>query len=473
MFKLPKVKLYLKPLCLLLTLISSVSIAKSQPNILFILSDDAGYADFGFHGSKEFHTPNLDEFAKQGVRFEQAYVTAAVCGPSRAGLLTGKYQQRFGYEENNVPGYMSYSGLTGDDMGLPLTEKTIGNYLQDLGYRTAIFGKWHMGDADRFHPLKRGFDEFVGFRTGARSYYEMSPKEQKQDPNKRMERGFGVFEEPKTYVTDFLADETINFIKNNKTKPFFAYLSLNAVHTPMQARPEHLALYSNLKGKRKTLAAMTYAMDIAIAKVLKTLEEQGIADNTIVVYTNDNGGPSDSNHSNNFPLSGSKANHLEGGIRVPMLVRWPNTFKANSVYSYPVSFLDFLPTFVQAGGGSVSDISDIDGVDLKPFVVGENANRPHQTLYWKKENRGVVRIGDWKFLRYPDRPAELYNLANDLSELNNLAAQYPDKVKTMYKALFNWELSLERPLWQLRREFEGKAMIRMDKFKQTKTSVQQ
>jgi arylsulfatase A-like enzyme len=469
--KLRKVRKYLGCLMLTVSAFSSCAKEQSQPNILFILSDDAGYADFGFHGSKEFRTPNLDKFAKQSVRFEQAYVTAAVCGPSRAGLLTGKYQQRFGFEENNVPGYMSYSGLVDSDMGLPLEQKTMGNYLQDLGYRTAIFGKWHQGDADRYHPLKRGFDEFIGLRSGARSYYEMSESAQKEEPEKRLERGFENFEEPKKYLTDLLADEAIDFLEKQKSQPFFAYLSLTAVHTPMQARPEHLALYPNLKGKRKTLAAMTHAMDLAIARVLKSLDELGLAENTIVVYTNDNGGPSDSNQSNNFPLSGSKANHMEGGIRVPMLVRWPNKIKANSLYSYPVSFLDFLPTFIDAAGGDSKSVTDLDGVNLIPYINGENTSRPHQTLFWKKENRGAVRDGDWKLLRFPDRPAELYNVVKDQSELNNLAAQYPDKVKQMYQQLFNWELTLERPLWQLRREYEGKAMIRMDKYKQTKGAV--
>ncbi|MCF2950270.1 sulfatase [Paraglaciecola aquimarina] len=458
--------------CLLLTMLS-LSVSAKQPNILFILSDDAGYADFGFHGSKEFNTPNLDVLAKQSMRFDQAYVTAAVCGPSRAGLLTGKYQQRFGFEENNVPGYMSYSGHTGNEMGLPLTEKTMANHLKALGYRTGLFGKWHQGDADQFHPLNRGFDEFIGFRNGARSYYEMSAAEKQAAPEKRLERGFGQFEEPKKYLTDLLADETIRFMENNQANPFFAYLSLNAVHTPMQARKDHLALYPNLTGKRQTLAAMTHAMDLAIARVLKRLDELGLAENTIVVYTNDNGGPSDTNHSNNYPLSGSKANHMEGGIRVPMLVRWPNKVKANSVYSYPVSFLDFLPTFVQAAGGDVQALGDIDGVDLMPYIQGQTKQIPHQTLFWKKENRGAVRDGDWKLLRFPDRPAELYNIQKDQSELTNLAAQYPDKVKQMYQQLFNWELTLERPLWQLRREYEGKAMQRMDKYKQTSASVGQ
>ncbi|MDU0354896.1 sulfatase [Paraglaciecola aquimarina] len=459
--------------CLMLTVCTASAVAAEQPSILFILSDDAGYGDFGFQGSKEFRTPNLDKLAKESVKFEQAYTTAAVCGPSRAGLLTGKYQQRFGFEENNVPGYMSFSGRTGNEMGLPLEQKTIANYLKERGYSTGLFGKWHQGDALQYHPMNRGFDKFVGFRSGARSYYEMSNEEQTAEPEKRLERGIGQFEEPTKYLTDLLADETIAFMTENKSTPFFAYLSFNAVHTPMQARPEHLKLYPNLTGKRQTLAAMTHAMDLAIARVLKSLQDLGLDKNTIVVYTNDNGGPSDTNHSNNFPLSGSKANHLEGGIRVPMLIRWPNVLQANSTYPYPVSFLDFVPTFVDLAGGDADAINGLDGVNLIPYLTGEKTSRPHKTLFWKKENRGAVRDGDWKLLRFPDRPAELYNIAQDQSELNNLANQYPDRVKAMYQQLFNWELTLERPLWQLRREYEGKAMKRMDKYKQTKESMSQ
>lgn len=444
---------------------TSAAQSQNQPNIVLLFSDDAGYADFGFQGSDEFRTPHLDELAWQGMQFEQAYVTAAVCGPSRAGLLTGKYQQRFGYEENNVPGYMSMSGLTGDDMGLPLDQKTMADYLRSLGYRTALFGKWHQGNADRYHPLNRGFDEFYGFRGGARSYYPFStdnPNNRKED---YLERGFGEFAEAESYLTEALANEAVSFIERNQDNPFFLFLSFNAVHTPMHATQEDLEEFSELSGKRKKLAAMTLAMDRACGLVLDKLDELGLAENTIVIFTNDNGGPSDANESLNDPLSGCKANHLEGGIRVPFLLRWPGKIKENSRYKYPVSTLDLLPSFYAAGGGDVSALEDIDGVNLFPYLTGKKKDRPHEFLYWKKENRGVVRAGDWKLIRFPDRPAELYDLSEDISELNNLAAKHPDKVREMYKQLFQWELTLERPLFQLKRYYEGAAMDRMDKYR--------
>ena len=444
------------------------SSAQDRPNIVFILSDDAGYADFGFQGSKEFKTPELDKLAKNSVRFTQAYVSAAVCGPSRAGLLTGKYQQKFGFEENNVPGLMSKSGLTGDDMGLPLDQKTVADYLKEQGYKTALFGKWHQGNADRFHPTKRGFDEFYGFRGGARSYMPYGSENKLTRQEDKLERGFGNFQEHEGYLTDELADEAIAFMERNKNNPFFVYLAFNAVHTPMEATPEDLEKVNGLTGKRKTLAAMAIAMDRACGKVLDRIEELGLDKNTLIVFTNDNGGPSDSNESLNDPLSGTKANHLEGGIRVPFLMSWPGKITPNIVYDHPISTLDLLPTFVTAAGGNVATIEDLDGVDLVPYLQGKNNGKPHEILYWKKENRGAIRFNDWKLVRFPDRPAELYNIKEDVSEVNDLASKHPEKVRELYQKLFDWELTLERPLWQLERRFEGLAAKRMDTYRKHK-----
>ena len=435
-----------------------------NPNIILLFADDAGYHDFGFQGSHSFKTPNLDKLASEGVILSQFYVTAAVCGPSRAGMLTGMYQQRFGFEENNVPGYMSPSGPDDEDMGLPVHLQTMGDYLKNTGYRTAILGKWHMGGRPEFHPLNRGFDEFYGFRDGARSYYAMSPKEAEKYPMKRLERDFEHFEEHEGYLTDVLADEASEFIARNRNTPFFLFLSFNAVHTPMQAEPEDLKLFPQLSGDRKTLAAMTWAMDRACGKVLKTLKTYGLEENTIVVFTNDNGGPTDASSANNFPLSGTKASHLEGGIRVPCVIKWPGVIEGGTTYTNMVSTLDFLPTFLNAAGVNTDTIPGLDGVDLRPYFSNVN-EQPHDQLFWKKENRGAVRMGDWKLIRFPDRPAELYLISDDQSEQVNLAFKYPERVKEMYKALFDWELTLERPLWQLKRYYEGKAMERMDAYR--------
>ena len=457
----------MKKILILIVLLAFQMTAKAQkqPNIIFLFSDDAGYADFGFQGSKIMKTPNLDKLAKSGVKFTQGYVTDATCGPSRAGLMTGKYQQRFGYEEINVPGYMSEnSKFLGDDMGLPLDQVTMADYLKKLGYTNAVYGKWHLGNADRFHPLKRGFDEFYGFRGGARSYFAY-PEIPVDNLDNRMENGFGNFEEPESYATDVFADKAVSFIERNQDKPFFIYLAFNAVHTPMEATPEDLEKFPNLFGTRKEVAAMTLALDRACGRVIDKLKELGLYDNTIIVFSNDNGGPTDKNASINLPLSGTKSNHLEGGLRVPYLISWPAQLEGNKTYNYPVSTFDLLPTFYASGGGDVSDLKDIDGVNLIPFVKGENTNRPHEILYWKKENRGVYREGDWKFIRFPDRPAELYDLTKDLTEQHDLATKYPERVRDMYKKLFSWELTLERPLWMLKRDFEKYDLDRMDRYR--------
>ncbi|WP_317171089.1 sulfatase [Croceivirga sp. JEA036] len=447
-------------------LTSVFAYSQDKPNIVLLFSDDAGYADFGFHGSKTMKTPNLDKLAKQGVKFTQAYVSDPTCGPSRAGLITGRYQQRFGFEENNVPGFMSkVSAADGWDMGVPTEEVTLADYLKKQGYATAFYGKWHLGGADKFHPTKRGFDEFYGFRGGARSYFPYSDL----PPSKMdlMEKGFGNYQEPAKYLTDALATEAVDFIKrkHKEKQPFFAMLSFNAVHTPMDATPEDLAKFPNLTGKRKIVAAMTLALDRACGKIIDQLKKLGIEDNTIIVFTNDNGGPTDKNASVNYPLSGTKSNHLEGGIRVPFLMKWPGKLKANTTYTNPISTMDLLPTFYAAAGGDVSAIQNIDGVNLTPFITGIDNAKPHETLFWKKDARGVIRKGDFKLIRFPDRPAELYNIAEDISESNNIADAHPELVKSLFKELFEWELTLERPRWMLKKEFEKVDIDRMDAYR--------
>jgi len=438
--------------------------AQEKPNIIFLFADDAGYADFGFQGSREIKTPHLDKLAKKGVLFSQGYVCASTCGPSRAGLITGKYQQRFGFEENNVPGFMSeVSAKDGDGMGVPVEELTIADYLKKQGYKTAVYGKWHLGGADEFHPTKRGFDEFYGFRGGARSYFAYE-KPAKEKLNK-LEKGFGNFAEHEGYLTDALATEALDFMERNKEEPFFIWMSFNAVHSPMHAKKEDLEKFPDLDGTRKELAAMTLAMDRACGRIIDKLKELGLEKNTLIVFTNDNGGPSDINASINYPLSGTKSNQLEGGIRVPFIMSWPGKIKENTTYDYPVSTLDLLPTFFEAAGGKSNEIKDIDGVDLLPYIQGEKTDRPHQILYWKKETRASVRNGDWKLIRYPDRPAELFNIEEDEAEQKDLAAFNPDKVRDLYKQIFEFELTLERPRWLLKRSYEKYDMDRMDKYR--------
>ncbi len=449
--------------------LGGIGLNQGQPtNIILLFADDAGYHDFGFQGSQTFPTPNLDQLAKEGITCTQAYVTAAVCGPSRAALLTGQYQQRFGFEENNVPGYMSTSSkLMGDQMGLPLHLHTIADHLRPLGYRSIILGKWHQGNEDIYHPLRRGFDEFYGFRGGARSFFDLTEEQAKQRPEDRMERGFGNYQEPGKYLTDAIADEAVDFIARNQDQPFFMYVSFNAVHAPLQAKEEDLAQIKGLTGKRKTLAAMALAMDRACGRILNKVKEAGLEENTLIIFTNDNGGPVGTQASN-YPLSGAKSNHLEGGIRVPCVIKLPSIIPAGTTYHHPISTLDFLPTFMELAEGNIDTLAYLDGVNLLPYLNGQQDSSPHEVLYWKKENRGTIRQGDWKLLRFPDRPAELYNLAEDIREENNLAHQHPEKVRELFALLFDWEGHLERPLWQLERKYEVNAMQRMDDYRSSK-----
>lgn len=452
---------------LLSTLTFFVHAAPQKPNIVLLFADDAGYADFGFQGSRQFRTPHLDKLSASGVRLSQFYMSASVCGPSRAGLLTGRYQQRFGFEENNVPNAMSDNGKqTGEDMGLPLDIPTLADHLKKLGYRTAVFGKWHLGEADRYHPTKRGFDEFYGFRGGARSFFPYSDKALKnQRRGNWLERGFGNFKEHEGYLTNALADEACAFIGHSMDQPFFAYVSFNAVHMPMHVDPQDKDEFPELEGRRRQVAQMTLSLDRACGQIIDHLSKLLLRENTLVVFTNDNGGPSDKNASSNHPFPGVKATHLEGGLRVPGIVSWPGKLPAGAVYDHPLIALDLLPTFVKAAGGNPASIEGLDGVDMLPYLLGEKSNRPHQTLCWKKETRGTIRDGDWKLMRFPDRPAQLFNLAEDPTEQHNLAARHPEKLEKLFKKLFAWELQLERPLFLLDPYAEEWSAQRFDQFR--------
>lgn len=447
---------------------SVIARSAEQPNIVLLFADDAGYGDFGFHGSKHFKTPHLDKLAEDGVLLSSFYVTGATCGPSRAGMLSGRYQQAFGFEEINVPGIMSpHSGLLGDEMGLPTEVPMMGKYMQDLGYRTAVFGKWHMGVADRYHPLKRGFDEFYGFRGGARSFFAYTEKQLKRERHENwMERGFANYKEHEGYLTDVLADETCDFIERSKEQPFFAYVSFNAVHTPMHPDPKDADTFPQLEGDRRKVAQMTLSMDRACGQIIDKLKELGLYENTIVVFSNDNGGPMDKNGSSNYPFAGVKGTQLEGGLRVPGIITWPKKLAAGKVYDKPMITLDYMPTFINAAGGDASEFAVLDGVDMIPFLTGDESGRPHQTLHWKMESRGAIRDGDMKLIRYPDRPAELFNIVKDPSEQKDLAAKKPELVKELFRKHFEWEQTLARPLFLLRREEEGWSARRANQFRQ-------
>ena len=304
----------------------------AKPNILFIVADDLGYADVGFQGCKDIPTPNLDALATSGVRFTSGYVSGPYCSPTRAGLMTGRYQTRFGHEFN--PG--------GSD-GLPLSETTIADRLKAAGYATGLVGKWHLGSLPQFHPQKRGFDEFFGFLGGAHDYFRSAGILRGTEPVKDLD-----------YTTDAFGREAVAFIERHKAEPWFLYLAFNAVHTPMQATDDRLAKFPGIEDKqRRTYDAMTLALDDAVGTVRRKLADAGLEQDTLVLFISDNGGPTmpgtTINGSRNTPLRGSKRTTLEGGIRVPFVVSWPGHLKPG-VYDQPVIQLDADATALAACG---------------------------------------------------------------------------------------------------------------------------
>ena len=422
---------------------------KPRPNIVIIVADDMGYGDIGPYGSKDIPTPNLDALARDGVRFTDAYVSGPYCSPTRAGLLTGKYPQRFGHEYNILPNSVAAAHAA---IGLPLTETTMADRLKAAGYNTALFGKWHLGSAERFHPMERGFEEFFGFIDGAHSY--MSPAVTERNP---LFEGRKPVAEP-AYLTDVLGDRAVEFIKRKRAQPFFLYLAFNAVHVPMEATDKYLKRFGHIKDEeRRVYAAMLSAMDDGIGKALAALD-----DNTIVIFFNDNGGPTFAggrNGSSNAPLRGSKRTTWEGGVRVPLIIKWKGHIAGGTTYSQPVIQLDLLPTAFAAAGIKL-DTKALDGINLLPFLSGKRSSRPHETLYWRAGGMMAIRKGDWKLARNSDNAfreepivlndlsvLELYNLKDDLGETKNLASANPEKVKELAGDWTQWTKSLAKPGW--------------------------
>jgi arylsulfatase A-like enzyme len=432
---------------------------KPHPNIVIILSDDAGYADFGFTGSKDFKTPHIDKLASEGVLFTNAYVSAAACGPSRAGLLTGRYQQKFGFVYNNVPNEIDKkAGLSNNEMGLPTDIKTIADYLGEHGYKSSIIGKWHQGHGEKFHPLERGFDHFYGFLGGARSYFNMPQLNEETI----LWRNRETIPEPENYLTDHFADEACRFIEENQQSPFFVFLSFTAVHSPLEAKEKDMELFKNVSPHRRTLAAMTWSMDEAVGKIISKLEQLRLEENTIIIFTNDNGGPSYIN-ADNSPFSGCKATYLEGGIRVPFIIKWKNRFNGGQKFEHPIITLDILPTLIGLVGGNPEEMKKLDGVNLLPFILGHEKSRPHKTLYWNGDGPFyAIRHQDWKLIKMPDRLPELYNLSNDPSEKVNLANEQKALTKDLLKKLFEWDKMNDQPRWQLLKKTEIKLIKYFD-----------
>ena len=403
--------------------------ATEKPNIIVIVADDLGYADVLFNPQhpKEITTPHLDSLAKQSVICRQGYVSGHVCSPTRAGLMTGRYQQRLGLYTGGEAGG-----------GLPMTEKIFPQYLKPAGYTTAQFGKWHLGPDPAWSPALRGFDEVFGFLgRGAHDYFKLD------DPEDPIYRGTEIVHE-KGYLTDRLGEETCAFITRHKAGPFFAYLAFNAVHAPLQAPDDEIAKFSTGNKDRDTLLAMGKRLDDAIGKIIATLKQEGVWENTLIFFISDNGGPL-AQSADNTPLRGGKHQDYEGGIRVPFLVCWPAQLKPKEHQS-PVFSLDILPTALAAAGVSATDAKTFDGQNILPLLRGEVAPQT-RNLFWcsgSDEGWWAVRSGDLKIVGEKAK-VSLFDLSNDVSEATDLATQMPDKVAELTKLHDTWLTTQSKP----------------------------
>ncbi len=402
----------------------------ARPNILVILADDLGYADVSCQGCKDVPTPNIDSLAANGTRFTSGYVTAPLCSSSRAGLLSGRSGTRFGFEFN--VGGSSQGGKNAS--GIPVTEKIFSERMKAAGYVTGIFGKWHVGFQPQLTPARRGFDEWECFFGACRSYFPGGGDPVLHDGRK------ATYE----YTTDLFAHDAAAFIANHRHDPWFVYLPFNAVHGPMDAPEDLMKRFPNLTGKRRTFAGMLTAMDQGVGTVLEMLRNLKLEEDTLIFFLSDNGGPTWDNTSRNDPLSGVKGQLLEGGIREPFIVRWKSHLPAGKVDDRPVISLDIQPTALAAVGAPIDP--KLEGVNLLPYLRGEKTEPPHASLCWRFGEQHAARAGDWKLLDM-GKGYKLYNLAQDIGEKNDLAAQQPEKFKEMQAIYTAWNAKNEPARW--------------------------
>ena len=417
-----------------------------KPNVIVFLSDDVGYGEYGFQGNKQIPTPHIDSIAAGGVRFTQGYVSGPYCSPTRAGLMTGRYQTRFGHEFNEG----GAAGLTGN-FGLPLSETTFANRKHDLGYATCAIGKWHLGGRPEFLPMKRGFDDFYG--TVANTPFFNPPNFIDSRKGSQLQPVM----DDKFYTTDAYAARAVEWIELHKEQPYFLYMPFNAQHAPLQATEKYLARFASIGDEnRRTFAAMMSAMDEAVGQVLAKVRALRQEENTLIFFLSDNGGPTAQTTSSNGPLRGFKATTWEGGVRVPFCAQWKGKIPAGQTYEHPIIQLDILPTAIAAAGAQVDPAWKLDGVNLLPYLTGQNKAKPHETLYWRFGQQWAIRHGDWKLVvgnepgnpATKEKPAELINLAADIGESKNLAAEQPAKVKELLALYAAWNAEQKDPLWR-------------------------
>jgi len=412
-----------------------------RPNIIVLLADDLGYADLGCQGSADVPSPNIDSIATNGVRFTDGYITASQCAPSRAGLLTGRYQNRFGYDSNDANKPLSAANPAGL-LGMPVSERTMADRLKAAGYVTGMIGKWHLGSVlEGSKPFERGFDETFWHPVGG-----VLLPDPKTGFLKDIYRGPAPVQE-KEYSTDAFGREAVEFIGRHRDKPFFLYVAFVPPHLPLEAKPADLEKFAHIRDlKRRTMLAMMASLDENVGRILDKLRETKLEEDTLVFFLSDNGGVPHKNASRNEPCRGWKGQMLEGGLRVPFLAQWKGRLPAGEVYRQPVISLDILPTALAAAGVEASPDWKLDGANLLPYLTGEKQDAPHDALYWRFRNssgpefydRWAIRQGDWKLVKTHLEPLGLYNLALDIGESNNLAAAHPERVAAMKAAWDRW-----------------------------------
>ena len=420
----------------------SSALFATKPNVIVFFVDDMGYRELSCNDSPDIRTPNIDSLATNGVRCTAGYVSAPICGPSRAGLMTGHYQTQFGYEANPKDQFR-------DSFGLDLNYQTLGDRMQAAGYKTGAIGKWDLGRSVAHHPRNRGFDFYYGHIIGARNFWPM----QKGPEHIVLTRGPGEKVKETKYLTHQLTDGALEFLDTYQRDPFFLYVAYNAPHSPFQATDEDLARNSHIENeKRRILAGMITALDDGLGAILEKLRELNQEEETLIFFVSDNGSPS--GHApykeflgeNNLPFSGGKGNLFEGGIRVPFIVQWKGgNLPIGTTCDTPVSSLDLMPTLLNLTSADVP--SDLPGMDILPLLTGESTEP--RNLYWRFNGSYAVRSGDWKWVHdaKSDR-TQLFNLADDIGEHRDLLKSHPEKASELEALWRKWNRQNVAPLWQ-------------------------
>ncbi len=464
-------------------------VVQRLPNIIVIMADDLGINDVSTHGggyaAQGAPTPAIDSIARDGVRFDNGYAGAAVCTVSRAALMTGRYPWRFGVEFTPTPGAMGRvagamyadadrlhpvivdkqkAGQAKDfgDLGMPASEQTVAELLKARGYHNIHIGKWHLGSTREMRPNNQGFDESIFMESGlylpqndkraVNSRQDFDPIDKFLWPNMRFGVSYngGKWFEPNKYLTDYFTDEAVAAIKQNRNRPFFMFLAHWGVHTPLQAsRSDYDALPNITDHRRRVYAAMVRSVDRSVARVLQTLRDEGLEENTIVIFTSDNGAPGYIGLPEvNKPYRGWKLTQFEGGVRVPYVAKWPGHIPAGLQYKPPVSNIDILPTVVAAAGGKVPTDRTIDGVNLLPFLARDGPAQPARALHWRDGPMRTMQEGGWKLI-VSERPKKdwLFNLSEDPTEQRNLASTNPAKLAELKARLEAHHADMPAPLW--------------------------